>query len=302
MEPATGRPGAARWSVAVTVLTLAALLVGCGDDADDEGDATVAATAVAASTRAPAAQAAAGEWWRPAPDSSWQWQLSGEVNMSYDVAVYDIDLFDNDAELITELHAAGRRVICYFSAGSAENWREDFEAFAEEDVGEPLEGWEGERWVDIRSPRVHEIMLARLDLAAERGCDGVEPDNVQSYDDATGFDLTYEDQLAYNRLIASAAHARSLAVGLKNGGAQAPDLLDAYDFALNEECHEYDECEDFAPFVAAGKAVYNVEYRDSRGDALDLAESVCPRANAAGLRTLILPLELDDAFRVSCFD
>jgi hypothetical protein len=237
-----------------------------------------------------------------APDATWQWQLSGEVNAGYDVDVYDIDLFDSPPALIAELHADGRRVICYFSAGSAENWREDYAAFAADDVGEPLEGWEGERWVDIRSPAVHAIMLARLDLARERGCDGVEPDNVQSFDDDTGFDLTPEDQLAFNRLIASEAHARGLAVGLKNGGQQVPELVDAYDFALNEECHEYEECADFAPFVAAGKAVFNVEYRDSDGDARDLARSVCPRANAAGLRTLILPLDLDDAFRVSCFD
>ena len=304
----TGRSVVARSGLAVAALVLAAVLVGCGDDADVDdaaGEVAPASTVAATSTRATAGAgpaAAAGAWWRPAPDSSWQWQLSGEVNTGYEVDVYDIDLFDSDAELIAELHAAGRRVICYFSAGSAENWREDFEAFPEEDAGEPLEGWEGERWVDIRSPQVHAIMLARLDRAGERRCDGVEPDNVQSYDDETGFELTYADQLAYNRLIATEAHARGLAVGLKNGGAQVPDLLEAYDFALNEECHEYEECADFAPFVEAGKAVFNVEYRDSRGDALDLAEAVCPRANAAGLRTLILPLDLDDAFRVSCFD
>ena len=31
-----------------------------------------------------------------------------------------------------------------------------------------------------------------------------------------------------------------------------------------------------------------------------LASEICDDAKAAGLRTLILPLDLDDAFRVSC--
>ena len=285
-----------RW-IAVTVAALLLLLAACSDDADDD-DPTVTPTASTSATT----PSVKGDWWRPAADSTWQWQLQGALNTDYDVDVYDIDLFDNDRGVIDALHAQGRRVICYFSAGSAEDWRPDFDAFAGEDLGEPLDGWAGERWVDIRSPGVRAVMLARLDFARERGCDGVEPDNVQSYDDETGFDLTYDDQLAFNRLIADEAHARGLAVGLKNGGTQVLDLAAFYDFALNEECHEYEECSDFAPFVEAGKPVFNVEYRSSLDDAFGLAESVCPRARASGLRTLILPLELDDAFRVACFE
>ena len=283
------------------LLLLAALAVACGSG-DDDDDPVAAASPTAAAPTAAARTNIDGDWWRPQPSLTWQWQLQGAVNASYAVAVYDIDLFDSEPALIESLHAAGRRVICYFSAGSAENWRPDFADFAEADVGEPLDGWEGERWVDIRSPRVLAVMLARLDLAQQRGCDGVEPDNVQSYDDDTGFELTAADQLAFNRRVADEAHARGLAVGLKNGGGQVADLVDWYDFALNEECHEFEECSDFEPFIAAGKPVLNVEYRDSRGKARELAEDVCPQANAAGLRTLILPLELDDSFRVACFE
>ena len=241
-------------------------------------------------------------WWQPALDTTWQWQLQGELNVSYSVDVYDIDLFDSTPEVIEGLHRQGRRVVCYLSAGSAEDWRDDFDRFDEADVGEPLDDWEGERWLDIRSPDVHAVMLARLDLARDKGCDGVEPDNVQAYGEATGFSLTYDDQIAYNRLIAIAAHERGLAVGLKNGGPQVADVLDVYDFALTEECHEFEECAPFAAFIAAGKPVFHAEYRSTRRAALGLAESVCPTANGAGFRTLILPIELDDEFRVSCFD
>lgn len=282
------------------VVVLAATLVACGGEREDRRSTGATAAGSAASTTAAVRSSEA--WWQPALDSTWQWQLQGETNVSYDVDVYDIDMFDSTPELIAGLHGDGRRVVCYLSAGSVEDWREDFDRFDEADVGEPLADWEGERWVDIRSPDVQAIMLARLDLARDKGCDGVEPDNVQGYQDTTGFALTYDDQVSYNRLIANAAHERGLAVGLKNGGPQVADLLDVYDFALTEECHEYGECAPYSAFIEARKPVFDVEYRSTRRAALTLAKSICPTANRAGFRTLILPVELDDEFRVSCFD
>ena len=59
-----------------------------------------------------------GEWYRPGVTTSWQWQLLGTVNTAYAVDLYDIDLFDTPASLIASLQASGKRVICYFSAGS----------------------------------------------------------------------------------------------------------------------------------------------------------------------------------------
>ncbi len=81
---------------------------------------------------------------------------------------YDIDLFDNSAAIIEGLHNDGRRVVCYFSAGSYENWRPDSGDFEEADLGNTLDGWPGERWLDIRSANVRDIMKARLDLAAQK--------------------------------------------------------------------------------------------------------------------------------------
>lgn len=66
--------------------------------------------------------AAAPTVWPP-PGISWQWQLTTPVDLSVSVAVYDIDLFDNDASVVVKLHAPGRKAICYLSAGSWENWR-----------------------------------------------------------------------------------------------------------------------------------------------------------------------------------
>lgn len=241
-----------------------------------------------------------GSWYRPEVDTTWQWQLLETVNPDYDVEVYDIDLFDNSTSLITQLQGEGKRVICYFSAGSSEDWREDFYRFEETDIGEQLDEWEGENWIDIRSESIHGIMLDRLDTAVEKGCDGVEPDNVDGYANNTGFSLTYDDQLAFNRFLANEAHERGLAVGLKNDGGQAEDLVAYFDFELNEECHQYDECSEYDCFLDAGKPVFNAEYAGTLSEAQSLAESLCPLALNEDMRTLILPLDLDDSFRISC--
>ena len=239
------------------------------------------------------------------PALSWHWQLQGPLNSSYDVDLYDVDLFDTAASQIAELQADGRVVLCYFSAGSGENWRPDYDRLPPATLGEPLDGWEGERWLDIRAPSgantaVRDVLLARLDLAAERGCDGVEPDNVTAWENDSGFPIDEADQVDFNRWLAAAAHDRGLFVALKNAGPIAPQLVDVFDLALNEECHALDECEEFRPFLDAGKPVLNVEYAEDARAARALAGDVCPRAQRLGLRTLILPLALDDAFRLAC--
>ncbi len=242
-----------------------------------------------------------GEWYKPLVSTSWQWQISGVVNPDYQVDLYDIDLFDSSAELINTLKTSGKRVICYFSAGTYENFREDKDQFDAEVRGNVLDDWPDEQWVDIRSHNVAEIMRERLNMAVQKGCDGVEPDNMTAYSNDTGFDLTARDQLAFNKFIANEAHKRGLSVGLKNDLEQIPELVDYYDFGVNEQCHQYDECETLEPFIQAGKPVLNAEYLQQYVDDVDERQTLCDMANNAQLSTLILPLDLDDSFRFSCF-
>jgi hypothetical protein len=241
-----------------------------------------------------------GNWYQPGVLTTWQWQLKGALNTGYNVDVYDIDLFDTSIETIQQLQANNHKVICYFSAGSYENWRDDAVDFSAADYGYKLDGWEGERWLDIRSGNVHRIMQARLDLALEKGCDGVEPDNMDGYSNTSGFSLTPEDQLAYNRYLANEAHQRGLSIGLKNDLDQVPQLVEYYDFAVNEQCFEYDECEALSPFIDAGKAVFNAEYADLYVNDATVRNSLCVKAMNAQMSHLILPLNLDDSFRHSC--
>ncbi|WP_314222702.1 endo alpha-1,4 polygalactosaminidase [Streptomyces zaehneri] len=230
---------------------LALLLAGCAATPDGGRDRPDDETG---------AGTADGGIWRPAPGIDWQWQLSGRLDTGVDVPVYDIDGFDHTAATVAGLHDDGRKVICYLSTGAWEDWRPDAAKFPKSVIGKG-NGWEGERWLDIRALDVLEpLMAARLDMCREKGFDAVEPDNMDGYKNTTGFPVEAADQLRYNRLIAELAHDRGMSVGLKNDLDQIPELVDDFDFAVNEQCAQYDECADLTPFIEAGKAVFHVEY------------------------------------------
>nr|WP_243766943.1 endo alpha-1,4 polygalactosaminidase [Streptomyces sp. GC420] len=225
------------------------------------------------------------ERWRPHPGLDWQWQLSGRLDPSVDVPVYDIDGFDRPASAVADLHRRGRKVICYLSTGAWEEFRPDAGDFPESVLGRG-NGWEGERWLDVRRTDVlGPIMAARLDMCRDKGFDAVEPDNMDGYRNRTGFPLTAADQLRYNRLIARLAHERGMAVGLKNDLAQIPRLVKDFDFAVNEQCVQYGECAALTPFVRAGKAVFHVEYE------LPTRE-FCAESRRLGLSSMLKKYEL----------
>lgn len=217
--------------------------------------------------------------WVPPANTSWQIQLQGKIKTTFAVRLYDVDLFDTPAATIASLHAAGRKVACYFSAGSYENWRSDAWRFPAAVKGQS-NGWPGEQWLDIRRlDLLMPIMEARLDLCRQRGFDTVDPDNVDGYTNVTGFPLTAADQLAYNVAIANAAHTRGLTVALKNDLDQIPQLVGYFDWALNEQCFAYNECGLLTPFRTAGKAVMNIEYHLG-------VRKFCPSANAMNFNSL----------------
>lgn len=229
----------------------------------------------------------------PPLTTTWQVQYTGTLDLSPTVGLFNLDLFDTPAQTLAELHAHGVFVMCYFSAGTWEEWRPDAGRFPAEVLGEELPDWPGERWLDVRRLDVLQpIMTERLELARQKGCDGVDPDNVDGYANATGFPLTAEDQLAYNRWLAEAAHRLGLSIGLKNDVEQIPALLPWFDWALNESCFAYEECALLLPFVQAGKPVFVIEYTVP-------PEEFCPQALVWGFNALYKRVALD-AYRVDC--
>lgn len=132
--------------------------------------------------------------WQPAVGASWQIVLSNSLELNNGAAsavapgvdIYDIDLFDNtaqgtDGSRIAALHAQGKRVICYFSAGTYEPNRPDSSKFTSADLGKELPDWPGEKWLKLSSANVRSIMSNRIAIASQMGCDGVDPDNVDGY-------------------------------------------------------------------------------------------------------------------------
>jgi hypothetical protein len=261
-------------AASATVAVLAVLATGAG--------VGIAAGAGASSSGA----AAAVSWWTPPQHLTWFWQLQGAVKNDKAVAAYDIDGFENEASEVAALHAQGKHVICYIDAGTAEKFRPDYGEFPAATLGRS-NGWPGERWLDIRQlGAIEPIMAARFRMCREKGFDAVEPDNIEAFANKSGFEISPAQQLTYNEWIANEVHALGMAVLQKNDGEQSAQLQPYFDGALSEQCNQYKECDDFQPYLTAGKPVLNAEYRGK------LAK-FCPADDAAGIMGARFALSLN---------
>ncbi|KTC92866.1 hypothetical protein Ldro_0237 [Legionella drozanskii LLAP-1] len=190
----------------------------------------------------------------------WNIILTKPVKFTVPVPVYDIDGFDNSAETVAKIHAQNAKAICYINAGAWENWRSDERDFPDAIKGKS-NGWSGEKWLDIRqTTQLMPIMQARINMCKDKGFDAIDFDNVDGFSNKTGFPLTAADQAKYNILLANITHQAGLAVGLKNDLDQVELLEPYFDFAVNEQCFYYKECDQMTPFINANKAVLNIEY------------------------------------------
>ncbi|KNC79085.1 hypothetical protein SARC_08517, partial [Sphaeroforma arctica JP610] len=196
-------------------------------------------------------------WYKPKAGITWQWQLQDEIDQSFDVDLYDVDV-DTSATVISQLHDAGRKVMCYFSAGSWEEFRMDEAKLAQSIRGGPLDFGEGdvftdEAWLDLRRmDMILEVMLERIDLARDKGCDAIEYDNLDMYihdHNIPGAEFDLKIQLQFNIWLAEQAHARGMAVALKNSNEFSMFLADTFDMVVNEECWIFGNCDNYWPFI-----------------------------------------------------
>jgi hypothetical protein len=231
--------------------------------------------------------------------------------------VYDVDLLvdtvcaaggSNDVDAtaaVDAIHAAGAKAVCYVDAGTDEPFRPDHQSYVDFDAacggclfGRPVGGFREERWLDVNDDRGQRTFVlgrvaARVDRCKADGFDAVELDNVDGYANVTGLPLSAASQLLFDSALANLVHARGLAVGLKNDLDQVPELLPYFDFAVNEQCAQYAECDALDPFVATGKAAFEVEY------AVPPA-TFCPHANAAGRNAIAKQVDLFDVPWTPC--
>jgi hypothetical protein len=258
---------------------------------------TTAAPA-AAPTLAPV-PAPAGRWIPPLGNLPWQWEIDHPLDLASasdmgtgvtryggaaapNPVVYDIDGFDNPATTVAGLHARGFHVICYIEVGAAETYRPDYSQFPASALGNAVQGYPNERYLDIRSSAVVGVIENRIAMCAQKGFDAIEPDIDDSYTENTGFGLTMADDVAFNRTLANYAHGLGLSYGLKNGDdpSYAAQMLPIVDFALDEQCFQYSTCGAFFPsFRNAEKAVFEVEYNIG-------TSSFCPQAVSDGFNAV----------------
>ncbi|HTA55386.1 MAG TPA: endo alpha-1,4 polygalactosaminidase [Candidatus Acidoferrales bacterium] len=272
-----------RSGVAGAIALLSLLLAAC-----EQGPITPAAPIAAAATGSSADRTSAR--WIPAPDASYQIQYDGRLDLKDPADIYDLDMFDTPPKIVAKLHAMKRRVMCYVDVGTWENWRPDAKDFPKSVLGHSDGHWKGERWLDIRQTAILEpIMARRLDLCKKKGFDGVDPDNLDGYQNRTGFPLTYSQQLTYDTWVAKAAHDRGLTADQKGDNSQVKDLVKVFDFAVVEQCFAQGWCNQFAVYTKTNRLVVDVEYFHNRTRFLD---KTCPETAKYDETAILKRLEL----------
>ena len=216
------------------------------------------------------------------------------TNPASDVEYWTLDLFDVSQEEMQNLNADGVFVMCYFSAGSWEDWRPDAGDFPSACLGNS-NGWPGEKWLDTNCAEVREIMKNRINLGIAKGCDGFDPDNMDAYGNNPGFPLTEEDAINYYNYLADYVHSQGKQIGLKNALTIIDDVLPNMDWAMNEQCFQYSECGYLQQVLIGNKTVFHLEYGGQ-----NKADDICPQANALGFSTLIKNVQLDE-FEIPCW-
>jgi hypothetical protein len=273
---------------AVTLAFIAALTACAGGSSSTSGSMELPGAAPASGTSAR---------WIPTPGSTYQIQYDGNLDLKVPAEIYDLDMFDTPASIVAKLHAQGRHAVCYIDVGTWENWRPDAKKFPKSVLGKPDGGWAGERWLDIRQTAILEpIMTARMQLCKQKGFDAVDPDNLDGYENRTGFPLTASEQLTYDTWVANESHALGLSVDEKGDNDQVKQLASYFDFAVTEQCYAQGWCNEFALYTNTNRLVVDVEYNISKAR---FVGKTCPDTAKYKETAILKKLELT-AWIVTC--
>ena len=239
-----------------------------------------------------------GSLWIPAALATFAIQYGGsKLDTNVKADVYDVDGFDTSAAMVTQLHNDGRHVVCYIDVGTWENWRPDAKKFPKSVLGKPDGHWKGERWLDIRQLSVLEpIMSARFEMCQDKGFDAVDPDNIDGYQNNTGFKITASQQLTYDRWVAKRVHSFGLSVAQKNDNNQVNALRPSFDWAVLEQCYKQGWCKQFTRYTDSNRLVVDIEYGLPKSEFLHRA---CPVTKSYRETGLLKHLNLD-AWVVTC--
>lgn len=110
-----------------------------------------------------------------------------------------------------------------------------------------------------------------------------------------GLGLTANDSVTYMTFLSTTAHSYNLSIGLKNALDILPTLSDEIQFAVNEQCVQYDECSSYGPLFEANKAIFHIEYVSGTMEGAQAASSgtVGNACSVANLSTVVKDMDLD---------
>jgi hypothetical protein len=223
-----------------------------------------------------------GDVYLPEAGARWLAQLDGAVDTAQMADFFYLDPEQQPPGGLASLHEQGRHYLCYLSAGTVENFRDDAELFPERAVGNVMQGFPNERWLDVRDAEVQRLMALRIQRLAQAGCDGVVPASLTGYAAESGFDLSVADTLRYARFLAEQLHAAGLSAGLTGPAELTAELWSSFDFGLAISCVRGSQCAEFGVFATAKKPVLYLEV-GAEGEALEL----CNSADALGFQAII---------------
>ena len=230
----------------------------------------------------------------PVPGDELHIQFTGPLTIPGSANVIEIDADEARKRQVRKIRVGGRVAVCYVSAGSLEDYRADADSFSARLVGRKLDGWPRERWLDVRERKVLRPLLERrTKRCAKKGFDAIEFDNVDGYQNSTGFKIKRRHQIKYNKMLSRLANKAGLSPGLKNAMGLVKPLSKHFDWALNEECVTYAECSAYRHFRKRDKAVFIIEYGDVPRSA------VCREARRIGATAQIKRLKLS-AWALHC--
>ncbi|KDN22022.1 endo alpha-1,4 polygalactosaminidase [Amycolatopsis rifamycinica] len=220
-----------------------------------------AAGALAAGTLAAIAAPAAAAVTLPPKAAGFDYQIGGAYTPPSGVQIVSRD--------VSAAPASGKYNICYLNAFQAQegqdgDWPSDLLLRDSSGTKVVDPDWH-ETLLDLRTADKRTRVAAKvgswIDTCASKGYQAIEPDNYDSYSRSRNL-LTTTHAQEYIKLLSARAHSKNLAIAQKNTPELAGNrVANGLDFAVTEECGEYEECADYAgPF---DNRVVDVEYTAS---------------------------------------
>jgi len=183
-----------------------------------------------------------------------------------------IDPFeDNVFQDIPKIKTHNNQVAGYISAGTGEDWRDDFNDLKPYLTTKEWPQWKGEYFVSETTTGILTVMKKRIDKMADWGLDWVEFDNMDWLDEESRvtyeLNATVEEAQTYINALCNYTHSQGMKCMAKN----TVDGFAQFDGVLYESYHDeknWWDTEGTKNFLTAGKLVIINHYNESDCDAV----------------------------------